>query len=476
MVLLLMGALVPVTVAKVYVRWTQSSLPASKTLGVTDLVIPWSDQAQGLATAAKKLDYIVYFESTLEQSAGVADAATASGIAGILLKGTHAEENQLIEIAQKLRAKYPKMKVLVIGPGGKQPEMRGWLVFNKNGILQVSSPSMQPWLDQNLVVVRYERTFDPGPVPLYTFSWDQTDPLVKQNGPKPADYSLAIAEAGAFHADLILELHDRQQKGLANGDKDILEDWEPVKKTIAFYEKSKGTEKEVAAVAALTDDYDTSYEAVNLLARHNIPFRVLRSSNVKPADLSTYQVVITFASPNKNETEAILAYAQQGGVAVLVNQPGTYPWDTPDGGQKNGASVIYFVGKGRVIELTEPVTDPETFAQDIRRLMTRQQVPVNLWNSLTTLVLEYPGDKTGETLVELINYDEEATQVQVQVKGIYDSIKLETPEKGCCETLKPAHADGFTEFVVPNLVNGGRIHLSAQKVLPKTEAKKKPGN
>ena len=219
MVLLLMGALVPVTVAKVYVRWTQSSLPASKTLGVTDLVIPWSDQAQGLATAAKKLDYIVYFESTLEQSAGVADAATASGIAGILLKGTHAEENQLIEIAQKLRAKYPKMKVLVIGPGGKQPEMRGWLVFNKNGILQVSSPSMQPWLDQNLVVVRYERTFDPGPVPLYTFSWDQTDPLVKQNGPKPADYSLAIAEAGAFHADLILELHDRQQKGLANGDK-----------------------------------------------------------------------------------------------------------------------------------------------------------------------------------------------------------------------------------------------------------------
>ena len=75
-------------------------------------------------------------------------------------------------------------------------------------------------------------------------------------------------------------------------------------------------------MAALTDDYDTSYEAVNLLARHNIPFRVLRSSNVKPADLSTYQVVITFASPNKNETEAILAYAQQGGVAVLVNQPG----------------------------------------------------------------------------------------------------------------------------------------------------------
>jgi len=32
------------------------------------------------------------------------------------------------------------------------------------------------------------------------------DPLTKATGPRVADYALAVAEAGAFHSDLILEL------------------------------------------------------------------------------------------------------------------------------------------------------------------------------------------------------------------------------------------------------------------------------
>ena len=91
--------------------------------------------------------------------------------------------------------------------------------------------------------------------------------------------------------------------------------------------------------------------------------------------------------------------------------------------------------------------------------MDKQRIPVSLWNSLTTLVVEYPGKKPGDATVELVNYDEEPTQVQVQVKGSFKSVRFESPEQGCCETLKPEHVDGFTNFVVPNLVSGGRVHL-----------------
>ena len=59
--------------------------------------------------------------------------------------------------------------------------------------------------------------------------------------------------------------------------RETLADWDPVKRTIAFYEREKEAEKEAAAVGVLTDDYDSSYEAINLMARHNIPFRVLHS-------------------------------------------------------------------------------------------------------------------------------------------------------------------------------------------------------
>jgi hypothetical protein len=473
---LVMAGLVPPAIGKVYVRWTQGKLPPAKILGVNDVVIPWSEQAQTTAASAKKQGYHVYFEASLDQATSVAEAGVSSHVTGILLKGSHAEESQLAEAAQKLRQKYPKLKILVVNSGGKQPEIRGWLVFNRNGILQVSSPSQQPWLDGNLALVRYERTFDVQQAPLYTFSWDESDPMVKQNGPKPADYSRAVAEAGAFHADLILPVHEHQQTGLASGDKWTLADWEQVKKTVAFYDRTKNVKKEAVAVAVLTDDYNTSYEAINLMARHNIPYRVLHSADTKAADLAGYELIVAFSTPRKELADALRAFAEQDGVVVVVNQPGSYPWDVPNSGKKNGASTTYTVGKGRVIELGEPVSDPETFAQDIRRLMEKQYVPVSLWNSLTTLVVEYPGEKTGEAIVELVNYDEEATQVQVQVRGSYGSVKYESPDRGCCETLKPSQVNGFTEFVVPNLVNGGRVHLQVGSHNAKEEVKTRTGD
>jgi hypothetical protein len=461
--LLLAGALLaPAAFSKVYVRWTQKDLPAPKVLGVTDLVIPWSDEAQGLVAAAKKHGYHVYMEADLRQAAAAAEAGTGAGIAGIILKGSGGEETQLQQTAGQMGSKYPKLKFLVLSDHGKQPEMRGWLVFKRDGILQVSSPTSQPWLDQNLAMVRFERAFEPGQVPLYTFSWDLTDPLVKQNGPAPADYSLAVAEAGAFHADLVLELHAQQQQGLAEGDAHALADWDQVKQTMEFYQPPD-SEKDAAAVGIITDDYDTSYEEINLMARHNIPFRVLNSESVKPQDLESFSVVIAFATLGKELREGIQSFAEQGGVAVLVNLPGTYPWHSAAAAKKNEHSVTYTVGQGRVIELGEAINDPETFAQDVRRLMSKDRVPVSLWNSLTTLVAEYPGEKPGEATMELVNYDQEPIQVQVQVRGKFASIRYDSPQQACCEELKPAYVDGFTQFVVPNLLIGGRVHLAEAK-------------
>lgn len=458
----LLGAMMaPNCAGKVYVRWTQSKMPPAKTLGVSDMMIEWRDSVESLVDAAKKQGYRVYFEVTLEQASTAAGAGLKEGVAGIILKGRIPEENQLKEGARRLRAVYPNLKVLVLSAGGKQPEMRGWLVFKKNGILQVSSPTSQPWLDANLATVRYEEAFQTEQAPLYTFSWDLSDPLVKEQGPSPAAYALAVAEAGAYHADLILEVHERQQKGLASGEKETLANWSQIRRTIEFYERAgQRTGEAKARVGVLTNDFDSSYEALNLMARHNIPYRVVHSPEVKAHDLGGFDVVVAFAALGKELTEGIGEFAARGGVAVLVNLPGTYPWDSSPS-KTNGHSVTYTVGKGRVIELGEAVSDPETFAQDIRRLMVKERIPVSLWNSLTTLVAAYPAEKPGETIVELVNYDEDPAQVQVQVKGTFASVRYESPERGCCEKLKPSQVDGFTEFVVPDVKIGGRVHLEA---------------
>jgi hypothetical protein len=448
--------------AKVYVRWTQSAVPSSTVLGVSDMVIPWDAEAKGLLAAAKKQGYQVFLEVKLEEAPAAAEVA---GIAGLVLNGEPTEAALLEERASKLRSTYPKLRILVLDAGGRQPQLRGWLVFKKDGILQVSSPTSQPWLDANLAMIRHERAFQNDQAPLYTFSWDLSDEVVRQQGPSPADYSLAVAEAGAFHADLLLELHPKQEQGLASGDKETLVSWNEVKRNIEFYDRGNHAAKESAArVAVLTNDYDSSYEALNLMARHNIPYRVLHSADVKARDLDGFDVLVAFAAPSKELTSDINNFAQQGGVAVLVNVPGTYPWNsagasTPVVAKTSAHSTTYPVGKGRVIELGEAVTDPETFARDVRRLMAKERVPVSLWNSLTTLVTVYPGDEPGEVIVELINYEEEPTQVQVQVRGNFGNATVETAERGCCQTLKVAQVDGFTEFVVPDVVIGARVRL-----------------
>jgi hypothetical protein len=45
------------------------------------------------------------------------------------------------------------------------------------------------------------------------------------------------------------------------------------------------------------------------------------------------------------------------------------------------------------------------------------------------------------------------------VRGNFATVTVETPERACCEKLKAVQVDGFTEFVVPDVFIGARVHL-----------------
>jgi hypothetical protein len=87
---------------------------------------------------------------------------------------------------------------------------------------------------------------------------------------------------------------------------------------------------------------------------------------------------------------------------------------------------------------------------------------ISLWNALTTVAALYDDPSGRESILELVNYSEEPVGIQIQVKGSFPSVRYETPERGCCESLTPELRNGFTEFEVPHLVIGGRVHLAQQ--------------
>jgi hypothetical protein len=352
--------------------------------------------------------------------------------------------------------------------------MRGTLIVKRNGVLEATSPTAQPWLDTNLALVRLEQAFRPAQTPLYSFAWELTDTLQQQHGPDAKDYALAVAEAGAFDADLVLSLHESLENGMAQNNPGAWAVWDQVKSYLRFFPQHPERRLDPEAnVGVVTDDDAASYEPINLLARHNIALRVLRPADLSPRGLEGVDVVVVFSALDKLKAETVTDFAKKGGVAVLVGSHGSLARQS-DSGQSAQAvrlseqSVSYAVGKGHVIELSEPVTDPESFAQDIRRLIDHHKIRISLWNALTTVAVLYRPTGTPGRIVELLNYAEEPLQVQVQVKGSFRSIRFETPEQGCCESLKPTVRDGFTEFVVPSLNLTGRVYLQPESAAPQS--------
>jgi protein-tyrosine-phosphatase len=446
--------------SNVFVHWTGSALPPATELGVKDLVLTWNNGVLPQVKAARSQGYRVYAEVSLEQAAAAAKTR-ASGLAGIILTVPHSEEAEVEKSILKLRSAYPKLRVLVLNPDGKPPQMRGSLVIKRGSVLEVSSPTAQPWIDTNLALVKIEQRSHQGQVPLYTFSWGG----MSNSGQQPTaltaeNYSLAVAEAGAFHADLILELDNRLQKGLSEHDPQARQLWNQVLLYANFYSHPSESALEASAnVAVVVDDLDSNDEVMNLLARHNIPFKVLRPADLGSTEVEGFDVVVVFASPDRATGERLRDLATEGKTVVLVEAHGSYPWQNGPPVRINEHAVSYGIGKGKVLELSEPVTDPETFVQDIRRLLGTQNALMSLWNALTTVAVPYREHGGPVKVLEFLSYADEPLRLQVQVKGSFVSVRYETPEHPCCESLVPVKHNGFTEFVIPELRIAGRVHL-----------------
>jgi len=445
--------------SNVFVQWTGGAFPPAKELGMNDLVLSWNDSFSSQAKEARKQGYRVYVMTPFHQ-AQTATEAVASGVEGVILSVRQSERAELEKSLPKLQAANPKIRFLVLNPDGKQPQMRGSLVIKRDSVLEVSSPTAQPWIDTNLALVKVEQRSHQGQVPLYTFSWNEPSDGEQKPILSAADYSLAIAEAGAFHADFILRPDENLQKALSEHNAGAWTLWNQVRTYANFYSNPAEQGMEPAAnVAVVLDNLDPSDEVMNLLARHNLPFKALGRSDLDREELEGYDVVIVFAKPDQTTSKRIFDLATHGKTVILVDADGVYPWQSRDAVRVNEHTLSYTLGSGTVLELSEPVTDPETFAQDIRRLLGKENALISLWNGLTTIAVPYRDAGTLKTL-ELINYAEEPLRVQVQVKGAFASVRYETPERKCCESLEATQHDGFTEFVLPDLRIAGRVHLN----------------
>ena len=439
-----------------YVHWSDPQLPAASSLGVTNIVFTWKEGISPAAVAARKQGYSVYVETPLLQAKAAADEGVKAGWTGVILDIAELESVESEQRVAELRSSYPKLQFVLLTRGGKPPDMRGSIIVKRNSVLEVSSPTAQPWIDTNLALIKVEQRSRRPQVPLYTFSWEDQGQVRTLS---PDDYSLAVAEAGAFHADLILQLDENLQQALNNHDAKAWALWNQVQSMLKFSGSKADALEPAANVAVVVDHLDASDEVLNLLSRHNIPFQVFLAADLNKEKFQGFDVLVMFAKPDKELGEQIKDLATRGKTVVVVDSHGSYPWQNSQPVRENEHTTSYAVGNGKILELSEPVTDPEIFAQDVRRLIGKRNSLLSLWNGLTTIAVPYKDHSGTLRLVEFVNYALEPVRMQVQVKGSFQSVRYESPERPCCESLAAVKHDGFTEFVIPELRIAGRIHL-----------------
>lgn len=404
---------------EVLIRWNQKHIPSRESLGVSGVVVP-AGNSQTIE-AASAGGYRIYVEA---DSSTLAKFTPPAGIAGVVVTG----KTSVADVrALRHRLRSPAVRIITLEQRGKWPHIRSnWVTKNREGVLQVTGRSAQPWIENNAALVRILRATDPRAIPTLTYSWQPITLSDVDEGPSRENYLVAIAESGSLGADLVLPLHERFQQRLLLGHPQARADWAEIRRYLEFYSWDVARRYEpVANVGVVTANPTFWFEVMNLLMRHNLPFELIAPAELPKRKLEAFQLVIVLDEPDRAGREALTAFERTGGLAKIVDAP----------------------------------VDPNGFALDVRQMLGRERRIIDIWNGITVLTSLYAEPGGTGALLTVLNYAHQPLPVQLRIAGTYAQAQYESPEDAA--TYVPVHhRNGFTEFVLPSVRIGGRVFLT----------------
>ena len=422
--------------AEILVRWDQPDVPPPAALGLTTLVVPAGGEGRARALAQ---GYRVYLE--VESAALSAFVPPAGPLAGVLVKGTPRPA-----LLRQLRARLAARgaRVAVVDDRGKWPHIRSNWVTKNRDVLQVTGRSAQPWIENNAALIRIGRQTgvrpgsdggqtgvrpgsDHGLTPTLTYRWQPITLSDAGEGPALDNYLVAIAEAGSFGADLVLPLHEKFQARLLSADPRARAEWTRIRSYLEFYAwPLHARYAPVANIGVVTGEPMLSYEVMNLLLRHNLPFALIAPAELPKRPLGPFKLLVVLDAPGTAAAQALERFEAAGGTVHRV---------------------------------TGGVADPNEFALEVRKMVGAEHRVIEIWNGITVMAAPYQAPDGESLVLTAVNYAHQTLPVQIRVPGAYSTVQFESPEEPA--TLLPhSIRNGYTEFVLPALQVGGRVFLT----------------
>ncbi len=428
--------------AEVLLKWDRPAIPDRSTLGAEKIAIPFDQTGDSIFNEACKKGYKVYLAvegDRLEPAAAWAEGKEVAGI--IVLSNDFQARQKLLQLSANLPLSFC---LKTDGP----PRILSNSVQNKDGVLQIASATEQPWIESNQASILMLKYWGDDGRWRITYDWEE---LGDSRPPAVADYQLAIAEAGAFGADLLLPLDPDLEEGLINGSPQAIDTWNRVQAYLRFYsEQRRQASQPFSNIGITPADVASCHDLLKMLGRYNLPVRLLSRDSVTKLPLESLDLLFLLDRPTPAEQCALSDFVRAGNVAGVLSE------------RLSGRDfTTRRIGSGAWVEIDEAAFDPNSLALEGGRLLGKQKRAVQLWNALTTLVACYREDDSWMTL-QLVNYAQKGQTVQVRARGRFANVEYRLPEQPDRRKITSEARDGFTEFSIPTVKIGGTIYLSRE--------------
>jgi hypothetical protein len=389
----------------------------------------------------------------------VAAAAAGAQLDGLVLEGEFPEGAAFAErLENALRANGGAAVVIPLGP----PSYSMWNsrspVWAVEGVLPgvkaadnaAASATAGMWIDSNMWLVRSLRAAA-GRRPV----WISHRARAASRG----TYATSIADASAAGGRWIVALDDDLRVKLRRGDGDALAEWRGAGQCLRFFEE-RANWRDFAPfgnVAIILDpaapDRTISDEYLNLVARRQIPYRVIYRSQLDEPVLRGLRAALAFdlSPPSEKERKVLSAFAAGGG--LVLSGPA---WG---GAPKDQTYTVVAVGQGEVVVYKDDPPDPETVARDLNDLLPTPDLGVSVFKGPSVLSYVSTGQAGRRMLIQLVNYaTAPAEGLTIWVEGEYESARLQTADGPPAE-IQIRKSGSRTEVTVPSFGTYGAVEL-----------------
>jgi hypothetical protein len=308
------------------------------------------------------------------------------------------------------------------------------------------APSSEPWIQSNIWLVRSFRLS-----PTWRPVWIGYQP----DGGTASNYARSVADAAVAGGRWIVALDDGLRARLRRQDTAAVATWHSIGACLRFAEDHAEWRSFVPfgnlgiVLDTASKDAEMVDEYLKLVARRQVPYRLIVRSELSAASLAGFRAVLAteLVQPSDVERKVLKAFAENGGLVVAGPWWGNPPKDEPF------AEVP--VGKGRATVYKDP--DPESVARDMRDLLSHKEAGFVAFNVPSLITYASSGGK--RMLVQLLNYSSApATAITVRVSGDFKTARLFTPDAEPLNLAMNA-ADGQIDVAIPKLSLWGGVLL-----------------